>query len=432
VKFYGTLATRPAGNLDLAVGAETRREELDANADPLSQPDAWGNIGWLGATTLQPFNASLDIHSVFSEIRIPLLKDAPGAYYLEFSAAGRVEMYSENDDPVVPKLTFRYLPFNDSIALCGTYSESFVAPTLYEVNGPDNIGFSSLGDLTPADGSDVVEDYQSNTRSVSNPDLTPAESQNYTLGIVISPASIKGLKVSVDYFRIKQEGLVDRVPDIDILQDVETRGAASRYAGLVKLNSFDGDAITAPGQLSGVPDDVYLTNPLANLSSVDIQGFDVAGTYVLDTNGAGVFTFNTNVGIYISYETAILPGDEAEDYAGQSSYLNGTLPDYQAYTSIDYTISDYSFMVGWRYIPGLDGYEDDSKIKSFNSIDTAVSYEVPKGVRFLSGMKVTFGVNNVFNRFGPLDYTVNTDSNVDTGTYGAIGRQFFVDVSYKF
>jgi len=47
-------------------------------------------------------------------------------------------------------------------------------------------------------------------------------------------------------------------------------------------------------------------------------------------------------------------------------------------------------------------------------------------------MKVTFGVNNVFNRFGPLDYTVNTDSNVDTGTYGAIGRQFFVDVSYKF
>jgi iron complex outermembrane receptor protein len=105
------------------------------------------------------------------------------------------------------------------------------------------------------------------------------------------------------------------------------------------------------------------------------------------------------------------------------------LPDCQAYTSIDYTISDCSFMVGWRYIPGLDGYEDDSKIKSFNSIDTAVSYEVPKGVRFLSGMKVTFGVKNVFNRFRPLDYTVNTDSNVDTGTYGAIGRQFFVDVS---
>jgi iron complex outermembrane receptor protein len=432
VKFYGTLATLPAGDLDLAVGAETRREVLEANADPLSQPDSSGNIGWLGATTLQPFSASRDIHSVFSEVRIPLLKDAPGAHYLEVSAAGRLEMYSDNDDPVVPKLTFRYLPFSDAFALRGTYSESFVAPTLYEVNGPDNIGFSSPGDLTPSDGSDVVGSYQSNSRSVSNPDLTPAESQNYTLGIVISPASIKGLKVSVDYFRIKQEGLVDRVPDIDILQDVETRGAASRYAGLVKLNSFDGDAITAPGQLSGVPDDVYLTNPLANLSSVDIQGFDVAGTYVLDTNGAGVFTFNTNVGIYISYETAILPGDEAENYAGQSSYLNGTLPDCQAYTSIDYTISDYSFMVGWRYIPGLDGYEDDSKIKSFNSIDTAVSYEVPKGVRFLSGMKVTFGVNNVFNRFGPLDYTVNTDSNVDTGTYGAIGRQFFVDVSYKF
>ncbi len=432
VKFYGTILTLPAGDLDLAIGGETRREVLEANADPLSQPDSSGNIGWLGATTLQPFSASRDIQSVFSEVRVPLLKDVPGAHYLEVSAAGRLEMYSDNEDPIVPKLTFRYQPFGDSFALRGTYSESFVAPTLYDVNGPDNIGFSEPGNLTPADGSDVVEDYQSNTRSVSNPDLTPAESQNYTLGVVLSPVAIKGLKVSVDYFRIKQEGLVDRVPDINILQDVETKGAASSYASLVKLNSFDGTSITAPGQVSGVPDNVYLTNPLANLSSVDIQGFDVAGTYVFDTDGAGVFTLNTNVGIYLSYETAILPGDEAEDYAGKSSFLNGTLPDYQAYTSLDYAISDYSFMVGWRYIPGLDGFEDDSKIKSFHSIDTAVSYEVPKGVRFLSGLKVTFGVNNVFNRFGPLDYTVNTDSNVDTGTYGAIGRQFFVDVSYKF
>jgi len=432
-KFYGTLLTLPAGDLDMALGGETRHEELHANADPLSQPDAAGNLGWLGATSLQPFSASRDIHSFFTEIRVPLLKDAPAAHYLEVSGAGRFEQYSDNKDPIVPKLTLRYLPINDSFALRGTYSESFVAPTLYQINGPANVGYTTPGTLNPADSTlTPVDSYQSNSRSTSNPDLAPAESQNYTIGFVLSPESIKGLKVSVDYFRIKQDGLVSRVPDIDILQDVETKGAASKYADLVRLNGFTGDKVTAPGQLSEVPDDVYLTNPLANLSGVDIQGFDVAGTYVFDTDGAGVFTLNTNVGIYLSYETAILPGDKAEDYAGKSSFLNGTLPDWQSYTSLDYSISDYSLMVGWRYIPGLDGFEDSSHIKPYHSIDTAVSYEVPKGVRYLSGLKVTFGVNNLFNRFGPLDPTVNTDSNVDTGTYGAIGRQFFVDVSYKF
>jgi len=41
-------------------------------------------------------------------------------------------------------------------------------------------------------------------------------------------------------------------------------------------------------------------------------------------------------------------------------------------------------------------------------------------------------VNDLFNKFGPLDPATWTDSNVDTGTYGAIGRFVYADVKYKF
>jgi iron complex outermembrane receptor protein len=45
---------------------------------------------------------------------------------------------------------------------------------------------------------------------------------------------------------------------------------------------------------------------------------------------------------------------------------------------------------------------------------------------------VEVGVNNVFNKFGPKDSATFSDSNVDTATYGAIGRFIYVDLKYKF
>jgi iron complex outermembrane receptor protein len=50
----------------------------------------------------------------------------------------------------------------------------------------------------------------------------------------------------------------------------------------------------------------------------------------------------------------------------------------------------------------------------------------------MSGAKVSVGMNNVFNKFGPLDPTIFSDSNVDTATYGAMGRFIYIDVKFKF
>jgi iron complex outermembrane receptor protein len=61
-----------------------------------------------------------------------------------------------------------------------------------------------------------------------------------------------------------------------------------------------------------------------------------------------------------------------------------------------------------------------------------VSYTFGARSKWLRGAKLSVGVNNVFNKFGPKDPTIFTDANVGIATYGAMGRFIFVEVKYKF
>lgn len=432
-KVRGTVMELPAGKLDAAVGVELRKEKLTGEADPLSIPDAFGNIGWNGATSLSPFVANRKVQSVFAEVRVPLLANAPAAHLLEVSGAVRYEKYDDTSDPTVPKVTVRYLPFSDEFAIRGTYSKSFTAPTLYNMFGPAGIGFTSPFTLDPFDGSDPIDNLQTNYQSTSNPNLDPAKSRNWTAGIVYSPKGVKGFSVSVDYWNIKQTGLISSYGGATILQSVEDLGAASPYASRVRIGGFNGSAITAPGQIStGVPDDIYVTDSLVNLAKLELDGFDVMAKYRWDTGTWGTFDFQSNVGVYNHYEFFFLPGDPGYDTVGKSTITNGTIPRWQTYTSADYRYGNWGGFLGVRYLPSVTDDVDGTHVGSFYTLDASVSFGFDRGWRFLDGARITVGVNNVFNRFGPLDPTINTDANVDISTYGSMGRLIYVDLKYRF
>jgi iron complex outermembrane receptor protein len=433
----GHLADLPAGSLDLALGGEYREESLTGTADPLSIPDATGTTGWNGASSLSPFSANRQIGAAFAELRVPLLKEKPLAHYLEVSGAVRHEKYSDTDDPTVPKITFRYLPFDDQFALRGTYSESFSAPTLFDLFGPSGVGYTDDIILDPIGPGvpDPDNPTQTNRQDVGNPSLAPSTSQSYTFGFVFSPKAVRGLSFSADYFRIKQEGLVSRIEDTVVLQSVEDLGPASPYADRVRLNGFGsaGSAITAPGQISGNnADDIYLTTPLVNLASTDIQGVDIQTRYEFEAEGIGQFDIRNVVGIYLLYETVRSPGDAAQDDAGRSSILNGTLPRWQSFTSVDYTRGPFGAYLGYRFIPSVKHNDGGDKLDSFYTLDGALSYTLKRNIFVAREAKFTIGVDNITNQFGPLDPTSFSDSNVDTGTYGPMGRFYYVDVKFTF
>src|SRR5204863_371224 len=82
-----------------------------------------------------------------------------------------------------------------------------------------------------------------------NPTLQASHAKSYTAGFVFSPKQVKGLSVTVDYYRIEQ----DKVGSIDYtaaVADLNAKGASSLYAqDTLKLGSgfvfADGTKLTS-------------------------------------------------------------------------------------------------------------------------------------------------------------------------------------------
>jgi iron complex outermembrane receptor protein len=438
LRVNGKVFDLPAGPVEMAVGGDIRHEGLSGVADPLSQLNpVTGALGWNGATTLYPFAASRTVKSEFAEVRIPVAKDTPGAHLLELSGAVRHEAYSGNTGKVtVPKFTLRYLPFNDEFAIRANYSKSFAAPALFNLYGPISAGFTSPFTLNKYGGG-TVSNLQTQSENGANPDLKPTNSKSYSFGVVYSPKELKGFSVSLDYFNIKQSDLLGSIGSTTILQSVEDLGPASPYNNKVSFGGFNnGVHSTAPGQISGgIPDDIYVSDSLVNIAVQNVSGLNASIKYTLNVDSVGRFDINSNIGYYSNYELAGSPGETPTQYAGTSTSQqvnSGTLPRWISYTGLEYSRGKYNAYLGWRHIPGVHDLLDDSHTSDWDSFDLTGSYTFGSEIKYLSGLKVTLGVNNVFNKFAPADPASFTDAGVDIFLYGAIGRMYYINFGYKF
>lgn len=439
----------PAGDVSVVLGAEFRKESLSGNADLNSIPDQFGNIGWTGATSVNPFSSARDITSGFVELLVPLAsaKHRFGfAHALEFGAAFRHEKYSDTDDPTVPKFTVRWQPFNDEFMVRATYGESFNAPTLYQMFGPTDVGFSPAVSLLPFGAADIPANYgvgQSNSRTQSNPGLAPATSKSMTFGVVWSPKSVKGFEVEMGYWKIDEENIVGFTAAQSILQDVETNGPNSQYVqggpGYtplidVRLGGYgaQGTPITAPGQVAGLLDDVYLTRSYVNISTQKGEGIDFGLRYRLNSASLGSFSFTSNIAYWLNYEA---DGYSLENAA---TSFGGSIPRWQASSSIAWTRGAWDAFLTNRFIPAIPAPEEVTgklEAEQYASFDVGVGYRFDDAgwsPKWLKGLQLTLTVKNVGNEKPPqLPSTFSNDS-VDTILYDPIGRSFVLSAQYKF
>lgn len=448
----------PAGDVTVALGLEFRRESLKGEADLNSVPDEFGNIKWTGATSVNPFSASRNVGAGFIEAKIPLTgpeTNLRGFYKTELSLAGRMERYSDTDDPTVPKVTIRWAPFNDEFTARATYGESFNAPTLYRLFGPTDVGFSDEVNLLPFGQADSPGNYvsgQSQARDSSNPNLKPAESKSYTVGFVYSPKAVRGLSFDISYWNIEETDVVDQVQAQTILQSVENLGPNSPYVRNlangqpnpayigdrsnprsydVRVEGFStGTLITAPGQVANNVDSIYMTRPFVNIAEQSASGIDLAVRYRWTTQRLGDFNFLSNFAFIEDYEF------DGEELAGRATLTGGTIARWRNYSNVSWQKGPLEGFVGMTYIPEVDAPD---QVSAKTTGEAYTTFDVGLGFRFgnrfpkfMQGLRVNAIVKNVGNEKPVVLADTFTDANADVGTYDAVGRRFVLSAEFKF
>ncbi len=434
-KFVGTnLLQAPGGGVSMAFGGEVRRETLKATSDIDSQS---ATFAYDNGTTIDPFDEGRRIVSIFGEVNVPIVgkeNRLPGIYSLDLTLAERHERYSDTDDPTVPKIALRYQPVDESLLFRGTFSKSFAAPTLYQLNSPPAEGFTS-----PLAEFDSAQAHQETTAVT---ELIPSRSTNYSAGVVWTPKSIKGLSVSVDYFKIKQTDVVSNLGATGVVDavfhDIEVNGSASRYAPLLHVGNYTGPTLTAPGQVSAIGlDNLYYSIPAAsNIGAQKLSGLDIRILYQLPIEGPGKITWDSSTTYYFNYDIQIAPGAPFTPTAGLVTGLNGTIPRWRTYNVLTYQLRQFGVDLAHTYFQKttdtteVEGY--DPKIPAYSVFDASVTYTLKGKRKWFRGLQATIGVNNIGNRMPPPSATFDGLSNADIAEFSPIGRLYYVSAKYRF
>src|SRR5438046_6923550 len=204
----------PGGKLAFAIGGGFQSAFLGVDFDGLTQ------IGKVSGLLAQaPSSGRRDACSGFVEVRMPVTSpdmNIPGLHSFEITAAGRYSSYDPGGDSKVPKVLVRWQPLDEQVTVRGSYSQSFIAPTTFQLFGgaAQNNPFLSVTD----------GNFQLTTINASTRTLKPVDAENYGGGIVFSPNCIKGLTLSADYYHIKTKKDIFRLSEQSMADDLEANG----------------------------------------------------------------------------------------------------------------------------------------------------------------------------------------------------------------
>lgn len=434
----------PAGPVAIVVGGEFIHEGLNTSVDPLTQA---GLVP--GITPTFPASGSRQRSAAFAEINIPIFSDdaqIPGFHSLELTAAGRFEAIQPGGDAAVPKVGILWQPTGKQVTLRAGYSESYLAPSIYDLYGPDTANAPAI---RLPDGT-----AQETITTLANSDLKASSSEQWNAGVVISPKLIKGLTVSADFYHVTENHVA--VADYtSALASLNALGSASPYAGGYTFS--DGSSLT-----STTPNQVVhatfgnLNLPLTDSESIRTEGLDFTANYEHGI-GLGTITVKGNVNWTLDYEVQAAPGAGFYHYEGQGTYGFGTaqgiIPDYNVDCSLAWDFKNFDYIVSAHYLPSVvipgnlfpsidsPGATQGGTVNglaqtvpAYYTIDMQVSYEFGRGrkiTKWSDGLRLTVGCNNLTDNVAPL-IAGGPDDYTDKNVYDLLGRFVYFEISKKF
>lgn len=446
----GSLFDLPAGPVDFAVGAEYRSQSLNltSNADPAllagSTPAATtalrsayfaGERGvpagalfyWL--TNVGSGAGSLNVKEAYAEIAVPILKDTPFFKELSLNGAVRVTDYSTSGTVTTWKAGATWRPIDD-LLLRGTYSRDIRAPNLFELFAGAQSGIGIVNDVQNAAGTyGSGQNLNVNSVTSGNPNLKPEKADTYTFGAVFSPHGLRGVSMSIDYYHIQVNDLIDTLTAQQILTNCLNAGGS----GAPECALIDRTSPTT------FPSLVHITP--ANIAFLKTAGIDFDFTYRTNL-GNGALGIRLYANYLDQFDAQQYTGAPISHYAGVSVVSSNPVgyPRWRGNLTVDYTNGPFGVTVGEQYIGNmrLDIPGGAVPIQFVNPNVSPVWYTdltLRATVPSMGGNFEFFTtVNNLFNKQPPLIPGtvpgVNPPTNI--ALYDIIGRAFTAGVRIKF
>lgn len=438
----------PAGPISFAAGYEWRRESSDFTPDNLVLSGlTFGSIESRGGIT-RPSSGTYSVDEFFIEAQIPILEGMTFAERLELRTAFRTsdyDPYGTNDAWTIGTV---WSPV-ETLTIRTTLSEAVRVPNINEAFSPQTVtSLDATEDpCNPNEidagsefrfqncvaliGQSVTDGTYNSTNFLSafvpgllggNVNLEPEEAETLTVGIVWNPDGdfgglFDGLVVTLDYYDIQIDGLIDNLTGFDIAQNcVDAASLDNQFCDAIDRDPTNG-FIT--GFRSG----------FINLAAVETSGIDFKLDYGFDFEGitkADSLSFTVN-------GTHFLSNDETRNISDPDDVTDVlttfTRPEWIINANIDYKFDDW--IVGWRgryessqFFDGIELQDIQSNPDFVNIATTGSAYvhDFSLSYSLTDELEVYGGINNAFDR-DPFVATLARPA-------GPRGRFYFLGLNY--
>jgi outer membrane receptor protein involved in Fe transport len=452
----GTLMEMPAGDMGFALGAEYRKDKSSYRPDQAKQS---GDI--LGFNAQQPISGSFDVKELFGELRIPLLKDTPGIRFLDAELGIRHSDYSTVGDITAYKAGLNWSPI-DAVRIRGMYQRASRAPSLFESLENGDQGYTNsyydpcegLDPLTAPDpdaaaaaaataafcATQGINDTASfNTGSTQieffeyGGMLEEETTDTYTLGIVLQPASVPDLQLSIDYWNIEVDDYISPLNGgpygiIDACfasLDLDSPACYSNALGLPLIER-------------GPSDELTVNVPLVNESRLDTSGVDLQVQYGVPMNFASTRVSGLGETLQLSFvlswlDEYVLDGYRYEDTSGYWN-IKGTFPEWKAVLRLAYDIGPVNVAWVTTYIDDMDNQANIPELSdgyTYKNLPSHTYHDLSAAWAIDETFEISAGIRNLFDREPPV-YENYIDQNTDPSTYDMVGRFYFAGVRARF
>ncbi len=410
----------PYGTMDFAAGLEYRDESTEKRPSPLI-----ADLGTIGGTNFEATSGDREVREIYAESIAPVWHSASQQQKLDFEAAIRWSDYSDFGTTTNPKLGLRY-QHSPQLLFRTTYTEGFRAPTLNELyqgasedqafisdpcTQPQNVGVLP-GCTQQADATR----NQFLTVTGGNPKLEEEKAETWGLGVVWTPTAVQGLSLSVDYFDIDTENVVDSSAQFIVNQNAATGRFEDR---ITRDDAGNLQLVTA-------------TN--LNVGERRVKGLDISVDYLLPTRTWGQWSMALSLAYIDEYSIQLDAGSETIDLAGTfvdpASEGLGGIPEWKGNLGLQWARSRWRGSYDVHFVSELEEQVPNSERR--REIDSWVVHDVQVSYMFnlLKGLRLSMGVDNLLDEEAPFAASAFND-NIDARTHDLKGRFWYAKLSQR-